>query len=314
MKKIKYDNPIGAQIELTGRCNLKCHHCYNSSGDFGRFDIKDDAWLSFFEKLNESYSFPTVNITGGEPMLRKDLLLKVLNIFSNKNPYTRIRIMTNGYYLDKTFLEYLSLINNPIEFQISLDGADKAEHQAVRIVRNSWEKAINSCIMVVNSGYKLQIASTITTSNYDKIERLFKLAVLVGATSLGIGSALPLGRGIRDVKGLILPSQLREEVSMKLKALKQDYESFISVNLTSSLSEVYSKYAYLEQDWLIIDHRGNVKIDTRLPYIVGNISSKSIEELWLLVQEKYNDSIVKENITSALDNNDIISNVERILL
>ncbi|VOH54251.1 putative coenzyme PQQ synthesis protein [Streptococcus pneumoniae] len=104
MKKIKYDNPIGAQIELTGRCNLKCHHCYNSSGDFGRFDIKDDAWLSFFEKLNESYSFPTVNITGGEPMLRKDLLLKVLNIFSNKNPYTRIRIMTNGYYLDKTFL------------------------------------------------------------------------------------------------------------------------------------------------------------------------------------------------------------------
>ncbi|WP_230690913.1 hypothetical protein, partial [Streptococcus pneumoniae] len=66
------------------------------------------------------------------------------------------------------------------------------------------------------------------------------LAVLVGATSLGIGAALPLGRGIRDVKGLILPSQLREEVSMKLKALKQDYESFISVNLTSSLSEVYS--------------------------------------------------------------------------
>lgn len=49
MKKIKYDNPIGAQIELTGRCNLKCHHCYNSSGDFGRFDIKDDAWLSFLK-------------------------------------------------------------------------------------------------------------------------------------------------------------------------------------------------------------------------------------------------------------------------
>ena len=40
MKIKKYDYPIGLQIELTGRCNLKCHHCYNSSGEAGILDLK----------------------------------------------------------------------------------------------------------------------------------------------------------------------------------------------------------------------------------------------------------------------------------
>ena len=314
MKKIRYDNPIGVQVELTGRCNLKCHHCYNSSGDFGRFDVTDDGWLTFFEELNKKYSFPTVNITGGEPLLRKELLFKILRLFSKYNPSTRVRIMTNGYYLDKVFLDTLSQFDNPIDFQISLDGADKFEHQAVRIVKYSWEKAIDACLMVVNSGYELQMASTITSANYEKIERLFKLAILVGANSLGIGSALPLGRGIQDKKGLILSADIRNEVAHKLKELKKDYGSFLDINLTSSLDEVYNKYSNLTQDWLIVDHRGNVKIDTRLPYVVGNIMSLSIEELWMLVQQKYTDSVVVTEISKALSENTIISNVERVLL
>ncbi|WP_269760105.1 radical SAM protein [Streptococcus dysgalactiae] len=314
MKKIKYDNPIGLQVELTGRCNLKCHHCYNSSGDFGRFDVTDDSWIEFFEELNKKYSLPTVNITGGEPLLRRKLLFKILEIFSEYNPSTRVRIMTNGYYLNQSFLDVLSQYNNPIDFQISLDGADKSEHQAVRIVKYSWEKAIDACLMVVNSGYRLQIASTITSANYEKIERLFKLALLVGADSLGIGSALPLGRGIQDKKGLILSADTRNEVANRLKNLKRDYTPFLDINLTSSLSEVYQKYSELEQDWLIIDHRGNVKIDTRLPYVVGNIQSLSIENLWRLVQQKYVDPMIMTEISKALSDNTIISNVERIMI
>ena len=312
MKKLKYDNPVGIQVELTGKCNLKCYHCYNSSGEAGKFDLDDSQWISFVNEIVEQYTLPNINITGGEPLLRRELLFKILKIFSEKSSVTTIRIMTNGYLLNEEFLESISSIRNNIEFQISLDGANKDEHQEVRRVPKSWEKAIDSCLLLVNSGYKVQLASCVTTHNCRNIESLFKLAVLLGVDSIGIGCALPLGRGIEDKRHIILKDKQRQEIFPALLSFKKKYDRFIHVNLTSSMKEVYRQYSDVEQDWLIIDFMGNVKLDTRLPYIVGNIMEGTIRENWKLVQEKYLESEVVNNIIESLDNGSIISNRERI--
>ncbi|HWQ63658.1 MAG TPA: radical SAM protein [Methanospirillum sp.] len=59
---------------LTGRCNLSCQHCYNSSGP----DLEADTELSTKEALSfiddcAELSVPVILFSGGEPLLRPDL-------------------------------------------------------------------------------------------------------------------------------------------------------------------------------------------------------------------------------------------------
>lgn len=314
MKKLNYEHPVGLHIELTGKCNLQCHHCYNSSGEVGKFDISDNDWLKFFDDFLNEYAVSDINISGGEPLIRKKLLLQIVQKISSKNKLTRIRLMTNGYFVNEKFIKEISRYSDNIVFQISLDGANKISHERVRIVDGCWEKAIDACLLVINKGYKLQIASTVTKGNIHEIKELFELSTIIGANSIGIGSAVHLGRGIADEANLILNDVEQQRVLRILKNLKEEYKQFIDVNLTATLSNVYEKYEGISQDWMIVSHRGDVKVDSRLPFLVGNVRDKNSSELWTLVKEKYKSKLITEKVAKAIENKSIISNVEGVRL
>ncbi|WP_081662946.1 radical SAM protein [Halodesulfovibrio aestuarii] len=119
----------------TERCNFRCLYCYEShEGEsmnreveqnlinllYRQIAIREKIWVSWF---------------GGEPLLRKELLLRVSRAIQNKineNPAVTYAagITTNGYLLDEsTFLELLSVGVN--DFQITLDGP-KVLHDTMR--------------------------------------------------------------------------------------------------------------------------------------------------------------------------------------
>ncbi|GAB2022682.1 hypothetical protein RyT2_17560 [Pseudolactococcus yaeyamensis] len=314
MKKIAFEKPIGLQIEITGKCNLVCKHCYNSSGDIGKYDISDQVWIKFFEDFLTQYSVSNINISGGEPLLRKKVLLSIIEKIQQNNKLTKVVIMTNGYFITDKFLKELQQFQNPIEFQVSLDGANKASHEIVRIVEGSWEKSIDACINIVNHGFKLGIASTVTTQNILEIEDLFELSVAIGAHSLTIGPAVKLGRSIVDSNHLILNDESEKNVRKKLNSLKNVYDDFLNIIVTSSVLFAYKNYSEIEPDWFLVNHRGGVKIDSCLPYIVGNITTELSVNLWQTVLTKYRDVTFKEIIKNALKTDTIISNIYEVSL
>ncbi|EHU9667616.1 radical SAM protein, partial [Enterococcus faecalis] len=60
-------------IELSKKCNLKCQHCYNES----LYSIKDTLTTAELFKLIDqakSLGIFKVQLTGGEPLLRKDIV------------------------------------------------------------------------------------------------------------------------------------------------------------------------------------------------------------------------------------------------
>ena len=99
-------------LPLTYKCNARCKMC----------DIwkqKDNLELEYFEleKLFSdeliTSSLKSVNLTGGEPLLRKNLLAIVELIARKCEKLEIITINTNGFFSDK----YCSIIEQIAEIQ-----------------------------------------------------------------------------------------------------------------------------------------------------------------------------------------------------
>lgn len=82
--------PLGISIDLTNRCNLRCKHCYflnqNQTEEFS-----DEQMLARVRELKVNYPFVVhAAWIGGEPLLRKELLVHCTRLFSLN------MIVTNG--------------------------------------------------------------------------------------------------------------------------------------------------------------------------------------------------------------------------
>ena len=79
-----FDRPYVVSWNLTYRCNLACEHCYLDAG--GRPSLADDDAFADRRELNTEQCHDVVDqiasfapealtiLTGGEPLLRRDIL------------------------------------------------------------------------------------------------------------------------------------------------------------------------------------------------------------------------------------------------
>src|SRR3989344_5893732 len=98
--------PLSIVHFVTNVCNARCKHCFI---DFDHPDIfKGQLTLEEIDKLTKSFgsSMLNVNLTGGEPFLRKDFFEIVKLYFNNAN-IKSVYITTNGMFtkLTKDFLD-----------------------------------------------------------------------------------------------------------------------------------------------------------------------------------------------------------------
>ena len=123
----KANNPLIRIIHwgVTGRCNLNCRHCYmqSPSGRYGE--------LPFERVLNVIDEFKRANLiqvalTGGEPLIRKDLL-QIMTVLAESKVGVR-QIYSNGVLLSDEFLDGLRALGFAPIFQISFDGVGRHEH------------------------------------------------------------------------------------------------------------------------------------------------------------------------------------------
>lgn len=256
----------------------------------------------------------TVLFTGGEPFVKENLLKKMIMIVS-EYPNISICLNTNGQTLNQDFLDFCKKIPNYVHFQVSIDGAYPELHEAVRGVAGSWEKAVKSCLLLHKNNIDFRIAHTVNQYNFNSIEEMVNLAIFTGAKLIGMGAAVPLGRGKENMNELILDIKKRELVDDKIHILKEKYKKFICIEATSiGGRKYYEWYSQYFQDWLLINSEGFVKLENRLPYLVGNIKNESIENLWKKVNVYQKSKLVMDNIKKCLDNGEEMDSQEFVYL
>ncbi|TKJ33553.1 MAG: hypothetical protein CEE38_20560 [Planctomycetes bacterium B3_Pla] len=80
-------------VITTYRCNARCQMCNTWKNPSG---IEDEITPEIIDKLPSGHK--RLNITGGEPLLRKDLE-DIIAVLHKKT--SRLEISTNGYFTDR---------------------------------------------------------------------------------------------------------------------------------------------------------------------------------------------------------------------
>jgi SynChlorMet cassette radical SAM/SPASM protein ScmE len=148
--------PKSMDLEITTRCNLRCEYCshFTSARDVG-LDLPKEEWLSFFEELNRC-AVMEVQLSGGEPFLRKDLKELIEGIVRNR---MRFSILSNGTLISEETAAFLASTRRCNHIQVSIDGAVPATHDSFR-GEGSFLKAIAGIRNLLN--YRVPVTVRVT--------------------------------------------------------------------------------------------------------------------------------------------------------
>lgn len=86
-------NEIG--LQLTNRCNMSCLHCGSVSGPNG-IEGPSMQWCNTFAEQLAINNFSKLMITGGEPMLRLETLVLLVQTAASRG--VSVELTTNGYW------------------------------------------------------------------------------------------------------------------------------------------------------------------------------------------------------------------------
>jgi len=163
--------PLQAHFEITYRCNHTCPYCYNAIDPRHR-ELTTEECLRV---VNMMADFGTLflTLTGGEPLLRKDFFTIAEEA---KRRHMAIRIYTNGFLIDEAMADRMKKLN-PLEFGISLHGADPVTHDRETRVRGSLEKLLAGVRHLRQRRLKVILKCPITHWNQHQVKEMKALAV-----------------------------------------------------------------------------------------------------------------------------------------
>ncbi len=177
--------------EVTRNCNLSCKHC-RAAATCGPYsgELETGQCLRLLDQIAELGS-PIVILTGGEPLLRKDIF-EIARYGSDKG--LRMVMAPNGTLITAESARQLAAAGIQ-RISISIDGATRERHDRFRGVTGAYEAALRGIERAKAAGIAFQINTTITKDNLGEISRIQELAVSLGAVAHHIFLLVPTGRG-----------------------------------------------------------------------------------------------------------------------
>ncbi len=286
------------QVEVTGKCNLKCSHCRAS------YDPSDHVTLDLVEKLfkfanlKQGFNF---TVSGGEPFLYPDLI-KLLSFVKSKSP-NEVVITTNGYHIkDHIIAEIQKLEFRKITFQISIDSSNEMIHNNFRGNSRSYEKALYNIEKLSSMGMFTSVRATLTPDTQNEMEDIIKLVINKGAKRVSFGTVVPSGSAVANEKLLVSSNQKKQHID-NLIYLKEKYKlvaEIVTEDPLKSLPE-NSQWHHLDDNIRHLDgyiagcdagitqlnmySNGDITPCALLNKVIVNLSKNSVESARLAYSE-----------------------------
>lgn len=195
--------------ECTVRCNINCLHCGSDCHSEGQAkDMPADDFLAVAKSLTTQYkpNKVMVVITGGEPLVRKDLAYVGTELNKMGFPWGMV---SNGYALSEE--RFQELLNAGLKsITISLDGLEES-HNWLRGNPHSFERASNAIKMVADNGtIVFDVVTCITQKNIHQLHEIKQHLMDIGVRHWRIFAIDPIGRAKEDPMLQIDANQLKQ--------------------------------------------------------------------------------------------------------
>src|SRR4051812_34688754 len=174
--------PFTLVAELTYQCPLHCPYCSNPvdiGGDRWRAELETEHWTRVFQEARE-LGILQLALTGGEPMLRRDLdelvaAGRAAGLYSTLVTAGTRFTPERAAELKEAGLDHV---------QVSIQSPDPEENDRIGGVR-SFEKKIAAARAARELGFPLTINCVLHRQNLDRIEEILQLAGDPHAQRLG---------------------------------------------------------------------------------------------------------------------------------
>ncbi len=172
-----YSKPFSVCAAVTMACNMRCKQCTIWRENKPVYQLSTDEWKYIIKKIRAWFGVFFLHISGGEPLLRKDIFDLIQ--YSNKLGITT-EMITNSYLIDKKCAKKIikSELNKLI---ISIDGIGET-HDYLRGVKGLFKRVERAVRMINNlkekydSKLKLSFNTMISRHNIYEVNELMALA------------------------------------------------------------------------------------------------------------------------------------------
>jgi MoaA/NifB/PqqE/SkfB family radical SAM enzyme len=181
-------------LEITGKCQLKCAHCYAESGPSGTHGMMAAAdWRRVIDQA-AALGVRVVQFNGGEPTLHPDLAALVKHAVGRG---LRIEIFSNLVHVTPALWDLFSLTG--VSLATSYYSDDPGQHAAITGRRGSHARTRANIAEAVRRGIPLR-AGVIELGDPQRWEAAVAQLKALGVTDIGIDHLRQVGRGACNVQ------------------------------------------------------------------------------------------------------------------
>ncbi len=204
-------------INLTKRCNLACAHCYldartleHGAGN----ELSTNEVCHLLDDLARRSTESMIVLTGGEPLLRKDL--EEIITHGSGLGFSMV-IGTNATALTERRVKSLKAAGL-LGVGISVDSLNPALHDDFRGKKDCWQKTMDSIEHCRTHSLPFQIHFSINKNNRHEIDDIIAFSIEKGAMVLNVFFLICTGRG--ESMTDISPQQYDQALAHLIKAQK----------------------------------------------------------------------------------------------
>ena len=224
-KNILLGRPITVSFEVTYNCNARCEHC-----DLGDYVKEPRLGPEEFARWVDELHPAVAQISGGEPMLRKDLV-DIIREMRRRDPVAVFVLTTNVTLLNEG--KYLKLREAGVDqFSLSLDYPDE-RHDEFRHLKKNFEHIRDLAPKLARYGNNdIILACVVQSDNFRDLPRIAELAKEWGvAVNFSTYNALRTGKTHFLINSNGELSEL-ERVVDRLVAMQNDGYSILTSEWT----------------------------------------------------------------------------------
>jgi radical SAM protein with 4Fe4S-binding SPASM domain len=296
-----FARPYVVSWNLTYRCNLACEHCYLDAGGTPQVRTENFADRSelgteeCFRVIDELAAFAPeclTILTGGEPLLRRDIL-EIVQRAAERGLW--VVVGTNGVRITENVAQRLAEAGAR-GLSLSLDALDPDRHDRFRRVRGAWQNTVEGAEILNRTGLPFIVQTTAGSHNLDDLEAIADFAhQRLAAKVWNLYFLVPTGRGqfVSD----ITPAQY-DDVLASLYRIQKKYDRRMLVNAKCAPHYIKTVLEQGDTDarirtysggaggcpagthYMGIRPNGDVTPCPYLPVFAGTLRSAGLAELW----------------------------------
>ncbi len=238
---------------VTQACNLKCVHCYAHATEKGhKKELSTKEGFAVLDDLAE-FGVPVVLFSGGEPLVRKDLM--DLASYAVQRGMRAV-ISTNGTLITRTMAKELRKVGLSY-VGVSLDGL-KEVHDRFRGKKGAFRDAMQGIRNCQEQGLKVGLRFTLNRMNVEEVPGIFDLLEETNIPRVCFYHLVYAGRGSNLVEHDLNHAETRKTVDLIMDRTKDLHGRGLAKEVLTVDNHADGPYVYLRMVGEKSDRAGEV--------------------------------------------------------